>query len=107
MELSFVKFSYFHKEQKTGFKNAPSAYKTCFTTKKKTFMSVRWGNVWRKCAIPNAPVAMVMSQLLVFIRQKTAKVVHSEECVIKLKQIGEWKSIIGSTNSKRKQEHYC
>jgi hypothetical protein len=66
----------FTKNKRGAFKTTPSAYKTCFTTKKKTFMSVRWGNVWRNWLIPNAPVAMVMNQLLVFIRQKTAEVVH-------------------------------
>jgi hypothetical protein len=53
-----------------------SGYRIYFTIKKKTFMSVPWGNIWRKSVILNLPVAMATSQPSVFIKQKTVKVVH-------------------------------
>ena len=57
---AFVKFNYFHKEQKRSFKNDPFGIQNLFYNAEKTFMSAPWGNVWRKYAIPHEPVATGM-----------------------------------------------
>jgi hypothetical protein len=83
----FVKFPYFHKEQKRAFKNNAFCLKICFTIKKRTFLCVQRGNEWKKPEGQIAKQTAVLCRMQVTMKPQTAKAVRLNVCVTRHKAI--------------------
>jgi hypothetical protein len=108
---AFVKFSYFHKEQKRSFKNDPFGIQNLFYNQEKDFYVCTMGQRMEKISTSKRISSNGYESTVSIYQAKNCQgcppeVVHSEQCVIKQRPIGDYKSTIGSMNSKIKQEHY-
>jgi len=67
---AFVKYNYFHKEQRRAFKNNGFLFKTCTITKRKIITYARWDSIWKKRETSHAKARAATNHACLFIRQK-------------------------------------
>jgi transposase len=108
---AFVKFSYFHKEQKRSFKHDPFGIQNLFYNQEEDFYVCTMGQrMEKRCTTKRISSNGYESTLSIYQAKNCQgcppEVVHSEECVMELKPIEDWRLITGLINSNNKQEHY-
>ncbi len=95
----YVKYNYFHKEQKRKHKQDPFLAGNLYYNPQKTFSSVRWVKEWNAWAKVKRSAATGMNRKLLIIKPEDARAVHFGGCVTRQKGTGYYRSTIGLTNS--------
>src|SRR5690606_6890834 len=105
---AYVKYNTFDKEQDKIIKRNtnPLVKKIFITTKKMIIMCVRWDKKCTKLMRVKKLLKPDIYNIYRITKPKTAKVVHCEVSVLKVKQIGVLREIIILSDTNKKSENY-
>lgn len=83
---AFVKYNYFHAEQKKKFKENAFIPRIYITMQQTTTLYVPWGNILKKREIKQLQTKMGTGLKKQYMKQQTARVVRLEVCVTRQKE---------------------